>query len=58
MKFIEDRDAGKATLVGSDETEPELYVRDVPDGSEFDAEMAGRVCLLTRPPSTMTTETN
>jgi ferredoxin len=43
-KFIEDHDAGKATLVGSDEKEPGLYVRDVPNGSEFDAEMAGRVC--------------
>lgn len=43
-KFIEDRDAGKATLVGSDEREPGLYIRDVPDGAEFDAEIAGRVC--------------
>jgi ferredoxin len=43
-KFIEDRDAGKATLVGSDETESKLYVRDVPEDEEFDGEMAARVC--------------
>jgi ferredoxin len=43
-KFIEDRDAGKAILVGSDEIESNRYVRDVPDGEEFDAEMAARVC--------------
>ena len=28
-KFIEDRDAGKATPVGSNEVENNLYVRDV-----------------------------
>ena len=43
-KFVEDRDAGKATLVGSDEVEPDRYVRDVPDGEEFEAKMAARVC--------------
>ena len=43
-KFVEDRNAGKATLVGSEETEPDLYVREVPDGEESDAEMAARVC--------------
>lgn len=43
-KFIEDRDAGKATLVGSTEVEDDLYVRDVPEDEEFDAEMAARVC--------------
>jgi ferredoxin len=43
-RFIKDRDAGKAILVGSDEKELGLHVRDVPDGEEFDAEMAGRVC--------------
>jgi len=43
-KFVEDRDAGKATLVGSDEVEPDRYVRDVPAGEEFEAKMAARVC--------------
>lgn len=43
-QFIEDRDAGKATLVGSDEVETDLYAREVPEGDEFDAEMAARVC--------------
>jgi len=43
-KFVEDRDAGKATLVGSEETDPALYVREVPDSEKFDAEMAARVC--------------
>ena len=44
VKFIEDRDAGKATLLRSDEVEGDLYVRGVPEGEEFDAEMAARVC--------------
>jgi ferredoxin len=43
-KFVEDRDAGKATLVGSDEVKPDRYVRDVPAGEEFEAKMAARVC--------------
>lgn len=43
-KFVEDRDAGKATLVESDEFETDHYRRDVPDGDEFDAKMAARVC--------------
>ena len=43
-EFVEDRDAGKATLVGSEGTESDLYDREVPDGQEFDAEMAARVC--------------
>jgi len=43
-KFVEDRDAGKATLVGSEEVGPRRYVRDVPTSEEFDAKMAARVC--------------
>ena len=41
-KFIEDRDAGKATLVGSEEMELDQYVRTVPEDEEFEAEMAAR----------------
>jgi ferredoxin len=43
-KFIEDHDAGKATLVGSEEVRSDLYVRTVPEDEEFDAKMAARVC--------------
>lgn len=43
-KFIEDRDAGKATLLKSDEDRENVYVRTVPPGEEIDAEMAARVC--------------
>jgi len=44
QQFVEDTDAGKATLVGSDEADPDLYVREVPEGDEFEAKMAARVC--------------
>ncbi|WP_128906023.1 ferredoxin [Halorubrum amylolyticum] len=43
-KFVEDTDAGKATLVGSDEAGDDLYAREVPEGEEFEAKMAARVC--------------
>ncbi|RKD88648.1 ferredoxin [Halopiger aswanensis] len=43
-KFVEDRGAGKATLVGSDEVEQDTYVREVPTDSELQAKMAARVC--------------
>jgi len=43
-KFIEDTDAGKATLVEGDESDSDLYVRGIPDGEEFEAKMAARVC--------------
>lgn len=43
-KFVEDRDAGKATLVESDEVESDLYVRTIPEDEEFDAKMAAQVC--------------
>lgn len=44
--FEKDMDAGKADLVGAEEDEDEegTFVLEVPDGEEFDAEMAARVC--------------
>ena len=42
--FVKDLDAGKAVLVDGEETEPDLVVGEVPEGEEFDAEFAGRVC--------------
>ncbi|MFB6281303.1 MAG: ferredoxin, partial [Haloferacaceae archaeon] len=43
-RFEEDVDAGKARLVGAEEAEEDVYVLDVPDGEEFEAEFAARVC--------------
>lgn len=43
-KFVADREAGKASLVESDEIEPDRYVREVPDDEPFEAKMAARVC--------------
>lgn len=42
--FEKDMDAGKADLVGAEEDEEGRFVREVPEGEEFDAEMAARVC--------------
>ena len=42
--FSENRDDGKADLADAEETEEDLFVREVPEGEEFEAEMAGRVC--------------
>lgn len=42
--FQENLDTGKADLAGATETEPNVFVLEVPEGAEFDAEMAGRVC--------------
>lgn len=42
--FEKDMDAGKATLVDSEETEDDIFTREVPPDVEFDAEMAARVC--------------
>ena len=42
--FEEDEDAGKADLAGAEEVEDDLYRVEVPDGEEFDAEMAARSC--------------
>jgi ferredoxin len=41
--FEEDDDAGKAVLVGGEE-DGDVIVREVPDGEEFDAKFAARVC--------------
>jgi len=37
-------DDGKADLAGSEETEEDLFVLEVPEDEEFDAEFAARVC--------------
>ncbi len=42
--FEQDVDAGKAVLQGSEEVEPDRFVREVPDDAEFEAKMAARVC--------------
>ena len=42
--FERDEDAGKAVLRGSEETDEDLFVREVPADAEFDAEMAARAC--------------
>jgi ferredoxin len=42
--FEKNMDAGKADLVGGEETEEDLYVVEVPEGEEFEAEFAARVC--------------
>lgn len=44
VAFQKDMDAGKATLVDSEEIGDDLFAREVPTGAEFDAEMAARVC--------------
>jgi ferredoxin len=43
-KFEKDMDAGKAELVGGEEIEEDTFAIEVPEGEEFDAEMAARVC--------------
>jgi len=42
--FEENRDAGKAELADAEETEEDVFVREVPEDAEFDAKMAARVC--------------
>jgi ferredoxin len=42
--FERDSSAGKAVLADSEEREADLFVREVPDGEEFDAKMAARSC--------------
>ncbi|MEA1930660.1 MAG: ferredoxin [Euryarchaeota archaeon] len=42
--FEKNMDAGKADLKGSEEVEDDLFVVEVPDGEEFDAEFAARSC--------------
>ncbi|MFB6136224.1 MAG: ferredoxin [Halobacteriaceae archaeon] len=42
--FVENRDEGKADLEGSEEVEDDLFVLEVPEGAELDAEFAARAC--------------
>ena len=42
--FQRNENEGKADLDGAEEAEDDLFVREVPEGKEFDAEMAARVC--------------
>ncbi|WP_248518000.1 ferredoxin [Salinarchaeum laminariae] len=42
--FEEDQDAGKAVLADAEETEEDLFVREVPEGAELDAKFAARAC--------------
>ncbi|QCC51528.1 ferredoxin [Halapricum salinum] len=42
--FERDEDAGKAVLTDSEEVEEDLFVREVPDGTELDAKFAARAC--------------
>ncbi|MCL9816073.1 ferredoxin [Natronocalculus amylovorans] len=42
--FEKNMDDGKADLAGSEETEEDLFVLEVPEDEEFDAEFAARVC--------------
>jgi ferredoxin len=42
--FERDEDAGKAVLADSEETESDVFVREVPDDAELDAKFAARSC--------------
>jgi len=42
--FEKNLNDGKADLRGSEEEEDDVFVVDVPDGEEFDAKFAARVC--------------
>ena len=42
--FDQDQDAGKAILVDGDETDEDLFVREVPADAELDAKFAARAC--------------
>jgi len=42
--FERDTDAGKAELAGSEEREPDVFVREVPEDAELDAKFAARAC--------------
>jgi len=42
--FEKDEDAGKAVLVDSEETDEDIFVREVPEDAEFDAKFAARAC--------------
>lgn len=42
--FEKDLAAGKADLLDSEETDEDVFVAEIPDGEEFDAQYAARVC--------------
>jgi ferredoxin len=42
--FEKNMDAGKADLLDAEETDEDVFVAEVPEGEEFEAEFAGRVC--------------
>jgi ferredoxin len=42
--FEKDLNDGKADLVGSEETDADVFVVEVPDGEELDAKFAARAC--------------
>ncbi|XVH32787.1 ferredoxin [Haloferacaceae archaeon DSL9] len=42
--FEKNMDDGKADLAGSEEVDDDTFVLEVPEGEEFDAEFAARVC--------------
>ncbi len=42
--FEKDLDAGKADLLNSEETDDDIFVAEIPEGEEFDAQYAARVC--------------
>jgi ferredoxin len=42
--FQKNLDAGKADLEGAEETDDDVFVLEVPDGEELDAEFAARAC--------------
>jgi ferredoxin len=42
--FERDEDDGKADLADSEETDEDVFVREVPDGEKLDAKFAARTC--------------
>ncbi|EJN59961.1 ferredoxin [Halogranum rubrum] len=42
--FEKNLDAGKADLLDAEEVDEQVFVREVPEDAEFDAEFAARVC--------------
>ena len=42
--FERDESAGKAVLADSEESEEDVFVREIPEDAEFDAKFAARVC--------------
>ena len=42
--FERDEDAGKAVHVDGEETDDDVFARDIPDDAEMDAKFAARAC--------------